>query len=607
MISVEQAAMLSRQSFGSKEQTGNVYSHLAARRPQRGASRAHLHDAFEVAERPGDAATAREKRTLRRSRGQTRGLTAPPFERARPSLKLIPPIGSDFNRRLLLEERLRRMAEGSKARSKKVVQRTQSAPRIRRSKRDDDERRRKILLRKKESELAFRKEASMRLKRVLESAKERRVAVLLRGVAWSRRIESMRSLREGMDAEESFAVRDEDRGLWILLCAGALLCAEIMNVLVGSALQSHSALRPNFSLGMCTSRSVTDDSAISRRVADLQALGVPAAELRELVDNSSNAVLDNDSSFSCGEGPIVPLRVRQEKVSALSKLIEAKLARVETPPEWSTWMLYNVTFLCVLFYCRLKYRAKRRRRCAEMIRLFFLSVKPGSRIRDTIHKFLSRVRLIQRSVKSWIAQRFERHREISTRWMRMELGIIRERWMAEQAAKIAELEARLSKMAAMGQQVDVLEMKQLEKSREAYKCIVRPPRYLQSLRKRKLREIAAQHREDIERFKMDLKTWRDVYDAVRMISPHQDAHLPTPVCPPVPHPISTVPDGVIEQVIRRLQDEVGGSDVVGEAKRRRFCEDSRSAEEERKADWLWKDAKQSPSGRYVDLHPALDR
>ncbi|KAF4739678.1 hypothetical protein FOZ62_020488, partial [Perkinsus olseni] len=278
------------------------------------------------------------------------------------------------------------------------------------SKRDDDERRRKILLRRKESELAFRKEASMRLKRVLESAKERRVAVLGRGVAWSRRIESMRSLREGMDAEESFAVRDEDRGLWILLCAGALLCAEIMNILVGFALQSHSALRPNFSLGVCTSRSVTDDSAdeflkISRRVADLQALGVLAAELKELVDNSSNAALDNDASFGCDEGPIVPLRVRREKVSALSKLIEAKLARVETPPECSTWMLYNVTFLCVLFYCRLKYRAKRRRRCAEMIRLFFLSVKPGSRIRDTIHKFLSRVRLIQRSVKSWIAQR----------------------------------------------------------------------------------------------------------------------------------------------------------------------------------------------------------
>ncbi|KAF4753674.1 hypothetical protein FOZ63_029614, partial [Perkinsus olseni] len=217
--------------------------------------------------------------------------------------------------------------------------------------------------------------------------------------------------------------------------------------------------------------------------------------------------------------------------------------------------------------------------------------------------------------------------------MRMELAIIRERWMAEQAAKIAELEARLSKMTAMGQQVDVLEMKQLEKSREAYKCIVRPPSanerrvqicvmqkemvprcvrlcavgYLQSLRVRKLREVAAQHREDIERFKMDLKTWRDVYDAVRMISPHQDAHLPTPACPPVPHPISTVPDGVIEQVIRRLQDEVGGSDVVGEAKRRRFCEDSAGAGEKREADCLWKDAKQSPSGRYVDLHPALDR
>ncbi|KAF4751916.1 hypothetical protein FOZ63_026621, partial [Perkinsus olseni] len=228
---------------------------------------------------------------------------------------------------------------------------------------------------------------------------------------------------------------------------------------------------------------------------------------------------------------------------------------------------------------------------------------------------------------------FERHREISTRWMRMELGIIRERWMAEQAAKIAELEARLSKMAAVGQQVDVLEMKQLEKSREAYKCIIRPPSanerrvqicvmqkemvprcvrlcavgHLQSLRKRKLREVAAQHREDIERFKMDLKTWRDVDNAVRMISPHQDAHLPTPVCPPAPQPISTAPDGVIEQVIRRLQDEVGGSDVVGEAKRRRFCEDSRSAEEERDGEWLWKDAKQSPSGRYVDLHPALDR
>ncbi|KAF4748411.1 hypothetical protein FOZ63_027329 [Perkinsus olseni] len=533
------------------------------------------------------------------------------------------------------------MAEGSKARSKKVVQRTQSAPRIRRSKRSDDERRRKILLRRKESELAFWKEASMRLKRGLESAKERRVAVLGRGVAWSRRIESMRSLREGMDAEESFAVRDEDRGLWILLCAGALLCAEIMNIL------------------------------ISRRVADLQALGVLVAELRELVDNSSNAALDNDSSFGCDEGPIVPLRVRQEKVSALSKLIEAKLARVETPPECSTWMLYNVTFLCVLLYCRLKYRVRRRRRCAEMIRLFFLSVKPGSRIRDTIHKFLSRVRLIQRSVKSWIAQRFEHHREISTRWMRMELGIIRERWIAEQAAKIAELEARLSKMAAMGQQVDVLEVKQLEKSREAYKCIVRPPsaneRRVQIcvMQKEPLREHfaintricahcesgfeesvmgvsggtesdgtavagdgsplreavrgrvsavpskeqveGAQHREDIERFKVDLKTWRDVDDAVRMISPHQDAHLPTPVCPPVPQPVSTAPDGVIEQVIRRLQDEVGGSDVVGEAKRRRFCEDSRSTEEERKADCLWKDAKQSPSGRYVDLHPALDR
>ncbi|KAF4739677.1 hypothetical protein FOZ62_020487, partial [Perkinsus olseni] len=254
-------------------------------------------------------------------------------------------------------------------------------------------------------------------------------------------------------------------------------------------------------------------------------------------------------------------------------------------------------------------------------------------------------------------------------------------------SKIAELEARLSKMAAMGQQVDVLEMKQLEKSREAYKCIVRPPsaneRRVQicvmqkepprehfainskicahcesgfeesvkgvsggaesggtavvvgfagnpteyslleawivlgadlgiqaghpSLRKRRLREITAQHREDIERFKVDLKTWRDVDDAVRMISPHQDAHLPTPVCPPVPQPVSTAPDGVIEQVIRRLQDEVGGSDVVGEAKRRRFWEDSTGAEEERKADWLWKDAKQSPSGRYVDLHSALDR
>ncbi|KAF4699749.1 hypothetical protein FOZ62_015088 [Perkinsus olseni] len=501
------------------------------------------------------------------------------------------------------------MAEGSKARSKKVVQRTQSATRIRRSKRDDDERRRKILLRRKESELAFRKEASTRLKRGLESAKERRAAVLGRGVAWSRRIESMRSLREGMDAEESFAVRDENRGLWILFCAGALLCAEIMNIL-------------------------DEFLKISRRVADLQALGVPAAELRELVDNSSNAALDNDSSFGCDGGPIIPLRVRQEKVSALSKLIEAKLARVETPRECSTWMLYNVTFLCVLFYCRLKYRAKRRRRCAEMIRLFFLSVKPGSRIRDTIHKFLSRVRLIQRSVKSWIAQRLAAAAAGPIdEWMRMELGIIRERWMAEQAAKIAELEARLSKMAAVGQQVDVLEMKQLEKSREAYKCIIRPPSanerrvqicvmqkemvprcvrlcavgHLQSLRKRKLREVAAQHREDIERFKMDLKTWRDVDNAVRMISPHQDAHLPTPVCPPAPQPISTAPDGVIEQVIRRLQDEVGGSDVVGEAKRRRFCEDSRSAEEERDGEWLWKDAKQSPSGRYVDLHPALDR
>ncbi|EER17341.1 hypothetical protein Pmar_PMAR022279 [Perkinsus marinus ATCC 50983] len=150
-------------------------------------------------------------------------------------------------------------------------------------------------------------------------------------------------------------------------------------------------------------------------------------------------------------------------------MLEDKLAiEKEAVSDYPTWRDYNVTILCIRFYCLLKYKVKLKARCAGVIRSFFGNIKPGTRLRYAIHKLISRARLLQRAVK------FESHREISIRWIKLELDMIKMKWIAEQIDKIEDLKARIANTTAMGLPADLLELKQLEKTKAAYRSIVRP-------------------------------------------------------------------------------------------------------------------------------------